>query len=102
MRKGGRFPTAREERRTGMSALRYFFSEHCFLNPYAPLDRHKHRLPHWQQGAVFYFVTWRLADSLSSAKLKAWKYEREVWLRLHPKPWDEKAEDDTTSVFLGK
>ena len=63
-------------------------NEHCFLNPYAPLDRHKQHLPHWQQGAVFYFVTWRLADSLSSAKLKAWKYEREVWLRLHPKPWD--------------
>jgi hypothetical protein len=32
-------------------------SEQCFLNPYAPVDRHKHHLPHWQQGAVFYFVT---------------------------------------------
>ena len=77
-------------------------NEHCFLNPYAPLDRHKHRLPHWQQGAVYYFVTWRLADSLSSAKLKAWKYEREVWLRLHPKPWDEKAEDDYHERFSRK
>ena len=77
-------------------------NEHCFLNPYAPLDRHKHRLPHWQQGAVFYFVTWRLADSLSSAKLKAWKYEREVWLHLHPKPWDEKAEDDYHERFSRK
>jgi REP element-mobilizing transposase RayT len=65
------------------------FSEDCFVNPYAPIDRHEHHLPHWQQGGVYYFVTWRLADSLSSAKLKTWKHEREVWLRLHPEPWAE-------------
>jgi REP element-mobilizing transposase RayT len=78
------------------------FGEDCFVNPYAPIDRHEHHLPHWQQGAVFYFVTWRLADSLSSTKLKAWKYERELWLRLHPEPWDEKSEEEYHERFSRK
>src|SRR4029079_17772470 len=32
-----------------------------FLDPYSDIDIHEHHLPHWQQGDVFYFVTYRLA-----------------------------------------
>ena len=35
----------------------------------------------------FYFVTWRLADSLPQAMLSAWHEERHDWLSRHPKPW---------------
>lgn len=58
-----------------------------FFNPYAPIQQHKHRLPHWQQGAVYYFVTWRLADSLPNEKLARWTEERNLWLRRNPPPW---------------
>lgn len=63
-----------------------------FLDPDAEIDKHEHRLPHWQQGEVWVFVTWRLGDSLPKAKLDQWQEERAVWLKHHPEPWDEKTE----------
>lgn len=63
-----------------------------FFNPRAEIDVTRNRLPHWQQGKAWVFVTWRLADSLPKAKLDRWKEERAIWLSLHSKPWDEKTE----------
>ena len=34
-------------------------------------------LPHWTREGGIYFVTFRLADSLPQAVVKAWKAERE-------------------------
>ena len=56
---------------------------------FQPFDRHEevrvHRqhLPHWRQGGVTYFITFRLADSLPVEKLRAWREERQTWLRVH-------------------
>jgi type I restriction enzyme R subunit len=72
-----------------------------FLNPYAPIQKHKHRLPHWQQGSVYYFVTWRLADSLPKEKLARWREERDLWLSLHPRPWDTPTETEFHERFSG-
>ncbi len=71
----------------------------AFLNPNAPIDRHEHRLPHWQQGDVFCFVTWRLADSLPAEKIKEWQAERDAWLSRHPEPWDERTEEEYHERF---
>ena len=70
-----------------------------FLDPFSPIDQHQHRLPHWQQGAVYYFVTWRLADSLPREKLERWNEDRAVWNRLHPRPWDEETEFEYHKKF---
>jgi len=70
-----------------------------FLNPYAPIREHKHRLPHWQQGSVYYFVTWRLADSLPREKLARWVQDRDLWIGLHPKPWDKRTETEFYERF---
>ena len=70
-----------------------------FLNPLAEIAVHKHLLPHWQQDQVFYFVTWRLADSLPAGKLARWQREKEVWLHLHPKPWDAATEAEYHREF---
>lgn len=43
-------------------------------------------LPHWRQGGVIYFVTFRTADSLPQARLEQLKAEREHWLKCHPEP----------------
>ena len=63
-----------------------------FFNSYAETLVTKNHLPHWQQGHVWCFVTWRLADSLPKAKLDQWNTERSDWLKQHPEPWDEEAE----------
>lgn len=59
-----------------------------FLNPYAPIRQHRHHLPHWQQGSVHYFVTWRMADSLPREKLARWNEAKKFWLDKNPPPWD--------------
>jgi type I restriction enzyme R subunit len=70
-----------------------------FLDPFAPIEQHQHRLPHWQQGSVYYFVTWRLADSLPREQLERWNGERAAWSRLHPQPWDVETESDYHATF---
>ncbi len=43
-----------------------------------------HNLPHWRQGGVIYFVTFRTADSMPADRIALWMSEREVWLANHP------------------
>jgi HsdR family type I site-specific deoxyribonuclease len=40
-------------------------------------------LPHWEQGSVWYFVTFRLADSLPQAVVEELKDDRERWRQNH-------------------
>jgi len=63
-----------------------------FYDPNEPVKKQNGKLPHWQQGDAWVFVTWRLADSLPQSKILQWKEERECWLEVHPKPWDEETE----------
>jgi hypothetical protein len=70
-----------------------------FLDPFAPIQKHGHRLPHWEQDSVYYFVTWRLADSLPKEKLARWSEEKGLWLRLHPPPWDTPTEAEFHEKF---
>ncbi|MBI4645916.1 MAG: transposase, partial [Bacteroidia bacterium] len=56
-----------------------------FFNPYNEISIHHGNLPHWQQEEVFYFITFRLADSIPSEKVEQLKTERELWLKKHAK-----------------
>ncbi len=56
-----------------------------FFNPYDEIKIHQGNLPHWQQEDVFYFVTFRLADSIPKEKVEQLRQERETWLKNHPK-----------------
>src|SRR5215471_19010961 len=57
-----------------------------FFNPEAPLVIHRGKLPHWRQEGAIYFVTFHLADSLPRTKLEWLRNEKDLWLRLNPKP----------------
>ena len=69
-----------------------------FLNPHAPIRQHKHRLPHCQQGSVYYFVTWRLADSLPKEKLALWT-KKNYWLQNNSPPWSTETESEYHERF---
>jgi hypothetical protein len=43
-----------------------------FFDPRGDIDKTAHKLPHWQQGEVAIFVTFRLADSLPRELLDDW------------------------------
>jgi REP element-mobilizing transposase RayT len=58
-----------------------------FMVPWESIDKHGDRLPHWQQGQVVQFVTFRLADSMPKRLLQDWSAERQRWMEMNPLPW---------------
>jgi putative transposase len=79
-----------------------FGDESChspFLQNDSPVRRDRRHLPHWRLDGAFYFVTWRLFDSLPQSKLKAWHKEKQAWLKEHPKPWDDHTTNDYQERF---
>ncbi|WP_448539204.1 Eco57I restriction-modification methylase domain-containing protein [Schleiferia thermophila] len=55
-----------------------------FFNPHNEIQIHTGNLPHWQQENVWYFVTFRLADSIPAKAVENINQERELWLKKHP------------------
>jgi type I restriction enzyme R subunit len=65
-----------------------------FYNPEKETSKHGDTLPHWQQGEVMQFVTFRLADSMPQAKLRQWKDIVLTWKQRNSEPWtDQKAKE---------
>jgi REP element-mobilizing transposase RayT len=56
-----------------------------FFNPYNEIQIHTGNLPHWQQDNVWYFITFRLADSIPAEVAEQIKSEREIWLKNNKK-----------------
>ena len=55
-----------------------------YFNPLTEIDiRTGGHLPHWEQGAVWYFITFRLADALPRAVIEEIRHEREQWKNTH-------------------
>ncbi|MFY9261838.1 MAG: HsdR family type I site-specific deoxyribonuclease, partial [Gallionella sp.] len=55
-----------------------------YFNPLTEIEIHSgDNLPHWEQGSVWYFVTFRLADALPLAVVAELKKEREHWKQTH-------------------
>lgn len=51
-----------------------------YFNPLTEIDvRTGGYLPHWEQGEVWYFITFRLADALPHTVVEKIKLERERW-----------------------
>jgi len=49
-------------------------------------------LPHWHQYGRLQFITWCLGDALPAKAMKRLKHQKEMWLMMHPKPWDPREE----------
>ena len=73
-----------------------------FLDPEKDLDKERRRLPHWQQGHVWQFVTWRLADSLPRDLLLQWQSERAAWIARHPEPWNDAIAGEYGALFTDR
>ena len=59
-----------------------------FFDPNNEIQIHTGNLPHWQQKNVWYFITFRLADSIPADVTEEIKSERELWLKINPKGKD--------------
>lgn len=70
-----------------------------FYDPAAETLIGTNRLPHWDQRGSTYFLTFRLADSVPTHLLKKRSEEELIWMQIHPKPWDEKTEQEYHSRF---
>ncbi|MEO8617350.1 MAG: transposase [Luteolibacter sp.] len=58
-----------------------------YMNPESEIQKSGVELPHWQQGVVLQFVTFRLGDALPLSLIREWQAERIRWLAAHPQPW---------------
>jgi REP element-mobilizing transposase RayT len=70
-----------------------------FYNPSGETQKHGVKLPHWQQGEVIQFITFRLADSMPRTKLRQWQEELVVWKTQHPEPWTNETEQEYHRKF---
>ena len=59
-----------------------------FYDPRTKILKTQRNLLHWDQEKKFFFVTFRLADSIPQEILRRLREKRDIWLTLHPKPWD--------------
>lgn len=57
-----------------------------YFNPDESVVHLRGNLPHWRQGRVTYFVTFRTHDSIPQVKLREWHREHEAWVARHPEP----------------
>ena len=73
-----------------------------FLDASREIQRHGDKLPHWQQGEVMQFVTFRLGDAMPAAKLRIWRENRAIWLSHHPQPWTPEQEKEYHRRFTWK
>lgn len=73
-----------------------------FYHPERETLKHGETLPHWQQGEVMQFVTFRLADSMPASKLRIWKEELAAWKQQNPEPWTEKQTKEYHTRFTWK
>ena len=60
-----------------------------YFNDREETVRTENQVPHLEQEGASYFITFRLADSLPQSLLRRVKRDRENWLRVHPKPWND-------------
>jgi len=55
--------------------------QHDVFNPHAEFGIFWRRLPHWEQPGAYHFITYRTADAMPAATLRAWQAERNRILR---------------------
>jgi REP element-mobilizing transposase RayT len=60
---------------------------------------HHRNLPHWQQSGKYYFVTWRLADSIPARLVRDLKFEAESWLSVRHQPLSLEDEKEFHKLF---
>lgn len=73
-----------------------------FFSPWADTKKSSNRLPHWNQKAATYFVTWRLADSIPAIRIDQWEAERKEWMRKNPRPWKSETENEYHRLFSSR
>ena len=70
-----------------------------FFEERTDLTIRERNLPHWQQGEKYYFLTWRLADSLPANLVRDLKLESEAWLAARSQPLSPEDEQEFHSLF---
>ena len=74
----------------------------CPFNDRGELLVARNHLPHWTQAGRTYFITFHLGDSLPESKLGAWREQRDIWLKLHPRPWSPAVEAEYNERFAAQ
>ncbi len=70
------------------------------FNPYQEIHQTQRKnLPHWTQDDCFYFITFRLADSIPQSYIKEYEELRRKWKEHHQPPYSEKERERFNELF---
>ncbi len=72
------------------------------LSTHISISKTRRNLPHWQQDDSYYFLTWRLADSLPASKLNELREKKSAWQQANPAPLDAEREKEFHALFSDK
>jgi leucyl-tRNA synthetase len=72
------------------------------LSTHISIDKTRRNLPHWQQEGCYYFLTWRLADSLPAIKLTELREKKTAWQLVNPDPLSPEQEIECHTLFSAK
>jgi len=73
-----------------------------FFNEFKGIKKSGSKLPHWQQGEVPLFITYRLNDSLPKLVVEKWQRDRAIWLKDKTDPWDDETKQEYQRRFVMK
>jgi type I restriction enzyme R subunit len=73
-----------------------------YYNPWQEIEASQRNLPHWHQDTRLYFVTFRLADSVPTEKLKQWREHKRLWQLAHPEPLSPEDVQEFEAEFPNK
>ncbi len=73
-----------------------------YLYPDHEILKHGDKLPHWQQGEVMQFVTFRLGDALPKEMIRNWIEQSRAWKSTNPQPWTPEQEKEFHQRFTAK
>lgn len=74
-----------------------------FHDPDSVVKAGTNRLTHWHQKEAVYFLTFRLADAVPAASMRAYVQEREQWMASKPPPpWPPEVEKEYRRRFTGR
>ncbi|MCX6969727.1 MAG: class I tRNA ligase family protein [Verrucomicrobia bacterium] len=73
-----------------------------FFEKLEEIKIHERNLPHWEQDSKYYFVTWRLADSIPADVVKGWNLEADAWLTNHRQPLSAEEQEEFHDLFSNR
>ncbi len=67
----------------------FYLSGNPYFDPKMPIEMWRYNLPHWEQEGKIHYLTFRLHDSLPQHVIDNYKWQKDIFVKSHPRPWTD-------------